>query len=128
MVHVRPRRVAPEPLATTTSPPSGLQAGLVYSPPFWVRRSGAPPLALTLHTCPASCSSQLVNATQAPSGDHAGAYSCGSNESRVSRRAVPRGRSCIQSFPTAWKTSLLPSGDAVAHRMNFISNGSSETR
>ena len=60
-----------------------------------------------------------MKAIERPSGDHAGAISNGSNESGVSRRGVPSGRSMIQTRPTAWKASRLPSGEEAAQRGNF---------
>ena len=100
-VMVRPRAVAPAPRTTTICSPSGLQTGWMKSPASAVSRSGFPPEARTFQRCPRPISSQEVKAIHRPSGDHAGAYSSGSNPSGVRRRGVPFGRSMVQIRPTA---------------------------
>ena len=63
-----------------------------------------------------------MKAIERPSGDHAGAISNGPNESGVSRRGVPSGRSIVHTRPTAWKASRPPSGEEAVQRGNFTLN------
>ena len=75
--------------------------------------------------CPPSAQSKVVNAMDPPSGDQAGAYSNAGKSSGVSRRGSPPEASRSQSLPTASKTIVCPSGDAVGHRRNLASKESS---
>ena len=64
---------------------------------------------------PPSWSSQVTNASQAPSGDHAGWNS--PTSASVTRRAAPVARSFTQSRSKAVKAIRLPSGEVTGCRI-----------